>query len=72
VPSSLLTGALMLGDQWGDPARGIATVTQAPARATGLSDRGRLEIGARADVIRIARIGAAAAVRGTWVQGRRV
>lgn len=72
VPSSLLTGALMLGDQWGDPARGIATVTQAPARATGLSDRGRLEIGARADVIRVARIGAAAAVRGTWVQGRRV
>ena len=72
VPSSLLTGALMLGDLWGDPARGIATVTQAPARATGLADRGRLEIGARADVIRVARIGTAAAVRGTWVQGRRV
>ncbi|WP_415393921.1 alpha-D-ribose 1-methylphosphonate 5-triphosphate diphosphatase [Paracoccus sp. SJTW-4] len=72
VPSSLLTGALMLGDQWGDLARGVATVTQAPARATGLADRGRLQVGARADVIRVARIGAAAAVRGTWVQGRRV
>ena len=72
VPSSLLTGALMLGDQWDDMARGIATVTQAPARATGLADRGRLEIGARADLIRVARIGTAAAVRGTWVQGRRV
>ncbi|HMM08353.1 MAG TPA: alpha-D-ribose 1-methylphosphonate 5-triphosphate diphosphatase [Paracoccus solventivorans] len=72
VPSSLLTGALMLGDQWGDLARGVATVTQAPAQATGLADRGRLQVGARADVIRVARIGAAAAVRGTWVQGRRV
>ncbi len=72
VPSSLLTGALMLGDQWGDMARGVATVTQAPARATGLADRGRLQVGARGDVIRVARIGAAAAVRGTWVQGRRV
>lgn len=72
VPSSLLTGALMLGDQWGDLARGVATVTQAPARATGLADRGRLEIGARADLIRVARIGTAAAVRGTWVHGRRV
>lgn len=72
VPSSLLTGALMLGDQWGDLARGVATVTQAPARATGLADRGRLQVGARADVIRVARIGTAAAVRGTWVQGRRV
>lgn len=72
VPSSLLTGALMLGDQWGDLARGVATVTQAPARATGLADRGRLQVGARADVIRVARIGTAAVVRGTWVQGRRV
>ena len=72
VPSSLLTGALMLGDQWGELARGVATVTQAPAQATGLADRGRLQVGARADVIRVARIGTAAAVRGTWVQGRRV
>jgi alpha-D-ribose 1-methylphosphonate 5-triphosphate diphosphatase len=72
VPASLLSGALMLGDIWGDAARGIATVTAAPARAAGLADRGRLEPGARADVIRVARIGRAEAVRGVWVQGRRV
>lgn len=73
VPSSLLSGALMLGDLWGNMARGIATVTAAPARATGLQDRGRLAPGARADVIRVARIGdAGAAVRGVWVQGNRV
>ena len=72
VPSSLLSGALMLGDLWGDMARGIATVTVAPADAAGLSDRGHLVVGAQADVIRVTRIGAAGAVRGVWVQGRRV
>lgn len=72
VPSSLLSAALRLGDLWGDLARGIATVTRAPAEATGLRDRGRLEIGARADVLRVTRLGQAGAVRGVWVQGRRV
>jgi alpha-D-ribose 1-methylphosphonate 5-triphosphate diphosphatase len=72
VPSALLTAALMLGDIWGDQARGVATVTLAPAAASGLSDRGHLQIGARADVIRVARIGEAAIVRGTWVAGNRV
>jgi len=72
VPSSLLSAALMLGDVWGDTARGIATVTAAPAEATGLEDRGHLVPGGRADVIRVTRIGQAGAVRGVWVQGRRV
>lgn len=72
VPSSLLTGALQLGDLWGDTARGVATVTAAPADATGLTDRGRLTPGQRADVIRVTRIGPAAALRGVWVQGQRV
>jgi len=72
VPSSLLSAALLLGDLWGDVARGISTVTRAPALATGLADRGQLVLGARADVLRVARIGPAAAVRGTWVQGKRV
>jgi len=72
VPSSLLSGALMLGDLWGDLARGIATVTAAPAAATGLADRGHLDLGARADLIRVARIGTSGAVRGAWVQARRV
>jgi alpha-D-ribose 1-methylphosphonate 5-triphosphate diphosphatase len=72
VPSSLLSAALMLGDLWGDVARGIATVTAAPADATGLPDRGHLKAGARADLIRVARVGSAGVVRGVWVQGRRV
>jgi alpha-D-ribose 1-methylphosphonate 5-triphosphate diphosphatase len=72
VPSSLLSGALFLGDLWGDVARGVATVTKAPAEATGLADRGALRPGQRGDVIRVARIGHAAALRGVWVVGERV
>lgn len=72
VPSSLLTAALMLGDLWDDVPGGVAAVTSAPARAVGLSDRGSLRPGARADVIRVARLGKAGAVRGVWVQGSRV
>lgn len=72
VPSSLLSGALFLGDLWGDVARGVATVTTAPAAATGLDDRGALRPGLRADVIRVARVGRAAALRGVWVAGHRV
>ena len=72
VPSALLTAALMLGDQWGNLPRGVATVTSAPAQATGLADRGQLALGLRADVIRVARLPTAAAVRGVWVGGRRV
>lgn len=72
VPSSLLSAALMLGDLWGDMARGARCVTMAPAAAAGLADRGRLTIGGRGDVIRITRVAGAASVRGTWVSGNRV
>lgn len=72
VPSSLLSAALMLGDLWGNVARGIATVTAAPAAAVGLADRGTLTLDARADLVRVARVGTAGALRGVWVQGRRV
>lgn len=72
VPSALLSAALMLGALWGDLARGVATVTCAPADAVGLNDRGRLAPDARADVIRVARLAGAAVVRGVWVAGARV
>ncbi|PJF08450.1 alpha-D-ribose 1-methylphosphonate 5-triphosphate diphosphatase [Pseudorhodobacter sp. MZDSW-24AT] len=72
VPSALLSAALMLGDLWGDVARGVRTVTSAPGRAAGLTDRGQLALGARADVIRVARIAGATTLRGVWVQGQRV
>lgn len=72
VPAALLASALLLGDMWGNMARGIATVTKAPADASGLTDRGRIALGERADLIRVKRIAGAPVVRGTWVQGNRV
>lgn len=72
VPAALLAGALRLADLWGDLARGLATVTAAPAAAAGLADRGRIAPGARADLIRFARVAGLPVVRGVWVLGRRV
>ena len=72
VPAALLSAALIAGDIWGNLPRGVATVTSAPANATGLQDRGSLVIGLRADLIRVARIDSAASLRGAWVLGQRV
>ena len=71
VPSALLPAALFLGDLWGNTARGIGTVTQAPASAAGLHDRGRIEIGRRADLVRVRRLDRAGVIRGVWVRGAR-
>lgn len=72
VPAALLSAGTLLGDMWGDMARGIKTVTRTPALAAGLTDRGNIAIGQRADLIRVARINDTPAVRGTWVQGKRI
>lgn len=72
VPASLLMGALLLSDQWDDMARGIATVTSAPAQHAGLTDRGTLAEGQRADLVRFGRMGRAPLVRSVWVRGEQV
>ncbi|WP_371061133.1 alpha-D-ribose 1-methylphosphonate 5-triphosphate diphosphatase [Rhodosalinus sp. 5P4] len=72
VPAALLLAAVRLGALWGDMARGLATVTAAPARAVGLGDRGRLAPGQRADVIRFALDGDTPRLGGVWCRGVRV
>ncbi|MGO4855155.1 alpha-D-ribose 1-methylphosphonate 5-triphosphate diphosphatase [Phaeovulum sp. W22_SRMD_FR3] len=72
VPAALLSSAVRLGAIWNDLARGIATVTAAPAAAAGLADRGRLAPGARADLIRFRLLGETPVMRETWVSGQRV
>ena len=72
VPAALLTSAFRLAEIWGDVARGLATVTAAPAAAAGLADRGRIAPGLRADLIRIRRLGHLPVVSATWVGGTRV
>jgi alpha-D-ribose 1-methylphosphonate 5-triphosphate diphosphatase len=72
-PPSLLCGAYALADEgacsW---AEALALVTSGPARAAGLPDRGRIEPGARADLVAVGRRAALPAVARTWVAGREV
>ncbi|VTU46715.1 Alpha-D-ribose 1-methylphosphonate 5-triphosphate diphosphatase (plasmid) [Variovorax sp. SRS16] len=78
VPSSLLSAVMRLVDDgiYTLP-QAVATVTSAPARATGLSDRGAIAPGLRADLVQVRMTelpGGArhAVVRGVWREGRRV
>lgn len=72
VPSALLFSAIKLADLWGDMARAIATVTSAPARASGLTDRGTLAAGQRADLIRFRTRDGVPILHGVWSAGQRV
>ena len=72
VPAALLLAAARLSEQWGNWAKGLATVTSNPARAVGLKDRGEIGIGKRADLIRFTMRGNAPALRSVWSKGARV
>lgn len=72
VPAALLAAAMKIGALTGDMARGIATVTDTPARAVGLTDRGRLAPGMRADILRVRMEGSDPIPRALHVRGARV
>ncbi len=72
VPSALLLSATMLGELWGNMAQGLKTVTQTPAQAAGLADRGELRAGLRADLIRFRLRDGIPALSAAWSRGRRV
>lgn len=72
VPAALLLAAVQLAETWGDMARGIATVTKSPAEAVGLDDRGVLEEGRRADLMRFRVAEHVPLLRGVWSRGRQV
>ncbi|MEZ5741471.1 MAG: amidohydrolase family protein [Burkholderiaceae bacterium] len=73
VPASLINAAWLLHRQAGFslPAA-IASVSLRPARATGLTDRGEIAAGQRADLARIHPVANQPAVREVWVAGKRV
>ena len=74
VPSSLLLAALRLPEEVGEyslPAA-IRTVSKTPADVVGLTDRGEIAAGKRADLIRVHQASEAAAVRSVWCGGNRV
>lgn len=72
VPAALLLSAVMLGDIWGDMAKGIATATSGPAQSVGLTDRGVIALGKRADLVRFQQQDGVVIPREVWADGRQV
>jgi alpha-D-ribose 1-methylphosphonate 5-triphosphate diphosphatase len=74
VPFSLLQAAFLLPQRTEEVAlpEAIRMVSSNPAKAAGLDDRGEIDVGRRADFVRVAMIGSAPVVRGVWRQGERV
>ena len=72
VPASLISSAFLLADLWGDLPRAIATVSATPAAAAGLADRGHLQVGLHADLVRVRRLDGHPCIRGVWSHGQQV
>lgn len=72
-PSTLIAAAYAVAAQtdlsW---PQAIALVTANPADACGLSDRGRIAVGLRADLVAVAQVGALPLISHTWSAGRLV
>jgi alpha-D-ribose 1-methylphosphonate 5-triphosphate diphosphatase len=74
VPSALLLAGLRLPEavpQFDLPAA-VRTVTRTPAHAVGLTDRGEIAVGKRADLVRVYTRAGASTARMVWREGRRV
>jgi len=74
IPSSLLMAALQLPTHVPgiDLAAAVRTVTKTPAEAIGLTDRGEVATGKRADLIRVHVARDVPVVRSVWREGHRV
>lgn len=73
VPVSLLHAAFKLVDEAGIRLPdAVATVSANPAAAVGLEDRGRIEPGLRADLVRVAVVDKLPFARTTWRLGERI
>lgn len=74
VPASLIHAAFLLhhGPLALDLPAAIATVSKNPAQVAGLDDRGRIDVGLRADLVRVVDTGDMPVVRAVWRQGMRV
>jgi alpha-D-ribose 1-methylphosphonate 5-triphosphate diphosphatase len=73
-PASLLQAAFLLAPQDNncDLAQAVRMVTQAPARAAGLNDRGELAPGLRADLVQARSQDGLPVVQQVWRQAKRV
>ncbi|MGB3435080.1 alpha-D-ribose 1-methylphosphonate 5-triphosphate diphosphatase [Achromobacter sp.] len=72
-PSALIAAAFTVAAQTDlTLPQAIALVTLNPAQACGLSDRGRIAPGQRADLVAVAQVGAQPLISHTWSAGRLV
>lgn len=72
VPAALLLSVFYLAERWNDVPRAVAAATANAASAAGLTDRGRIKLGLRGDVLRVAVRERTPLLRGGWSHGRRV
>lgn len=73
VPSSLLHGAFLLVEKTGTPLpEAIRMVTLSPARLIGLHDRGSVETGKRADLVRVRKVQGLPLPLMVWRAGERI
>ena len=73
VPASLVEAAFLCAAQGMlDLPRAVGMITDMPARMAGLADRGRIEEGLSADLVRVADHAGLAVVRAVWREGARV
>lgn len=72
VPASLLHAAFLLQREGFDIPKAVATVTRNPARMVGLTDRGEITAGLRADYLRVRVVEGVPIVMASWRGGRRI
>ncbi len=74
VPISLIQAPFVLASEIDgmDLPAAIALVTDNPAKTVGLDDRGRIEVGRRADLVRVRDLGDMPVVSTVWRGGERV
>ena len=71
VPNSLVEAAFQCAQRVGLP-QAIALVSERPARLAGLDDRGTLQTGQRADLVRVRLHDGLPVVRQVWRAGERI
>jgi len=72
VPAALFQSSMVLADLWGSLPRAMRTVTLSPAKASGLQERGVIDIGNKADLIMFDRHKEVSLINSVWSDGRSV
>ena len=69
IPAALFQSSMVLADLWGSLPKAMRTVTLSPAKASGLQDRGVIDIGKKADLIMFDRRKDFSLMKSVWSDG---